>query len=176
MRRDGKAQAASAVEMTEIILPEDTNQYGNAWGGRVMTLIDKAAAIAATRHCRTNVVTASVDSLVFRAPVKLGHILHLYALVNAAFRTSLEVGVKVLSEDPLTGLRVRCCSAYVTMVALDANGRPTSVTPVRPAGADGRRREREARRRRRSRLKDRERKGSGLPQGPGRAPPPGRPL
>ena len=175
MRRSGKAQAASAVEMTEIILPEDTNQYGNAWGGRVMTLIDKAAAIAATRHCRTNVVTASVDSLVFRAPVKLGHILHLHAMVNAAFRTSLEVGVKVLSEDPLTGLRVRCCSAYVTMVALDANGRPTLVTPVRPAGPDGRRREREARRRRLARLEVRGRKAPG-PRGSGRARPRGRML
>jgi acyl-CoA hydrolase len=176
MRRDGKAQAASAVEMTEIILPEDTNQYGNAWGGRVMTLIDKAAAIAATRHCRTNVVTASVDSLVFRAPVKLGHILHLYAMVNAAFRTSLEVGVKVLSEDPLTGLRVRCCSAYVTMVALDAGGRPTSVTPVRTVGPEGRRREREAGRRRQARLRDRERKGSDPPPTGARARPRSRML
>src|SRR5258705_370767 len=91
----------SRVEMTEIVLPEDTNQYGHAWGGRVMALIDKAAAIAAMRHGRTNVVTASVDSLVFRAPVKLGHILKTYASVNAAFRTSMEVGVKVLSEDPI---------------------------------------------------------------------------
>ena len=72
-----KPARESRVEMTEIVLPEDTNQYGHAWGGRVMTLIDKAAAIAATRHCRMNVVTASVDSLVFRAPVRLGHILKL---------------------------------------------------------------------------------------------------
>src|SRR5258707_9861796 len=88
----------SRVEMTEIVLPEDTNQFGHAWGGRVMTLIDKAAAIASTRYCRTNVVTASVDSLTFLAPVKLGHILKLHASVNAAFRTSMEVGVRVLSE------------------------------------------------------------------------------
>ena len=77
----------SRVEMTEIILPEDTNQYGNVWGGRIMALIDKAAAIAAIRHSRSNVVTASVDSLVFRAPVRLSHILRLYASVNAAFGT-----------------------------------------------------------------------------------------
>ena len=141
--------------MTEIVLPEDTNQYGNASGGRVMTLIDKAAAIAATRHCRTNVVTASVDSLVFRAPVKLGHILRLHASVNSAFRTSLEVGVQVSSEDPLTGLQAHCCTAYVTMVALDATGRPTPVPAVRPSGTEGRRRMRQADRRRRLRLRER---------------------
>ncbi|MBI4169154.1 MAG: acyl-CoA thioesterase [Acidobacteria bacterium] len=143
---------ASKVEMTEVVLPEDTNQYGHAWGGRVMALIDKAAVIAALRHCRINVVTASVDSLTFRAPVRLGHILRLRASVNAAFRTSMEVGVKVLSEDPLTGLQAHCCSAYVTMVALDATGRPTPVPGLVPAERDGRRRRRDARRRRRARL------------------------
>jgi acyl-CoA hydrolase len=154
-RTAGKPAAVSRVEMTEIILPEDTNQYGHAWGGRVMTLIDKAAAIAATRHCRSNVVTASVDSLVFRAPVRLGHILKLHACVNAAFRTSLEVGVKVLSEDPLSGLQAHCCSAYVTMVALDATGRPTPVPALVPSGPEGRRRLRNAARRRRLRLRGR---------------------
>lgn len=147
-----KPGRASRVEMAEIVLPGDTNQYGHAWGGRVMALIDKAAVIAALRHCRINVVTASVDSLTFRAPVRLGHILRLRASVNAAFRTSMEVGVKVLSEDPLTGLQAHCCSAYVTMVALDATGRPTPVPGLVPAGADGRRRQRDARRRRRARL------------------------
>jgi acyl-CoA hydrolase len=147
-----KPARESRVEMTEIVLPEDTNPYGHAWGGRVMTLIDKAAAIAATRHGRTNVVTASVDSLVFRAPVKLGHILKLYASVNAAFRTSMEVGVKVLSEDPLSGLQAHCCSAFVTMVALDATGRPTPVPGLLPGSREDRRRQREALQRRRSRL------------------------
>jgi acyl-CoA hydrolase len=139
-----KPARASRVEMTEIVLPEDTNQYGHAWGGRVMTLIDKAAAIAATRHSRTNVVTASVDSLVFRAPVKLGHILKLHAAVNAAFRTSMEVGVRVLSEDPLSGTQAHCCSAFVTMVALDATGRPTLVPVLLPGSPEDRRRRREA--------------------------------
>ena len=142
----------SRVEMTEIVLPEDTNQYGHAWGGRVMALIDKAAAIAAMRHGRTNVVTASVDSLVFRAPVKLGHILKTYASVNAVFRTSMEVGVKVLSEDPLTGVQLHCCSAFVTMVALDAIGRPTPVPMLQPESLQDRRRQREAQQRRRTRL------------------------
>src|SRR5437867_11470482 len=100
-----KPTAMTSCVMTEIVLPEDTNQYGQVWGGRVMALIDKAAAIAAIRHSRTNVVTASVDSLVFRAPVKLAHILRLYASVNATFRTSMEVGVKVVAEDPLSGVQ-----------------------------------------------------------------------
>jgi acyl-CoA hydrolase len=151
-RSTRKPASDSRVEMTEIVLPEDTNQYGHAWGGRVMTLIDKAAAIASTRHCRTNVVTASVDSLVFRAPVKLGHILKLHASVNAAFRSSMEIGVKVLSEDPLSGLQAHCCSAFVTMVALDATGRPTPVPTLLPVSREDRRRQREAGQRRRTRL------------------------
>ncbi|HET6277481.1 MAG TPA: acyl-CoA thioesterase [Candidatus Polarisedimenticolia bacterium] len=142
----------SRVEMTEIILPEDTNQYGNVWGGRIMALIDKAAAIAAIRHSRSNVVTASVDSLVFRAPVRLSHILRLYASVNAAFGSSMEVGVKVLSEDPLTGDRAHCCSAYVTMVSLDAGGRPAGVPGLQTSTPADRRRQRDAQARRRSRL------------------------
>jgi len=153
-----KPASESRVEMTEIVLPEDTNQYGHAWGGRVMTLIDKAAAIASTRHSRTNVVTASVDSLVFRAPVKLGHILKLYASVNATFHTSMEVGVRVLSEDPLSGLQAHCCSAFVTMVALDATGRPTAVPPLVPGSPEDRRRQREASQRRRTRLATRARR------------------
>ena len=135
----------SRVEMTEIILPEDTNHYGNVWGGRIMALIDKAAAIAAIRHSRTNVV-------------RLSHILSLYASVNSAFGSSLEVGVKVLSEDPLSGRRVHCCSAYVTMVSLDADGRPTAVPRLVPVNAADRRRQREARRRRLARLASRQRK------------------
>ncbi len=157
-KRRVKRVDESRVEMTEIILPEDTNQYGNVWGGRIMALIDKAAAIAAIRHSRSNVVTASVDSLVFRAPVRVSHILRLYASVNAAFDTSLEVGVKVLSEDPLTGGSAHCCSAYVTMVSLDAGGRPATVPRLLPRSAEDRRRERDARRRRRARLTSRRRK------------------
>lgn len=159
-----KHVAASRVEMTEIVLPEDTNQYGHVWGGRVMALIDKAAAIAAIRHCRTNVVTASVDSLVFRAPIKLSHIISLHASVNATFATSLEVGVKVISEDPLRGSRSHCCSAYVTMVSLDSEGRPTSVPRLAVQTSLDRRRQAEARRRRAARLNVRRRK-MGLSKG-----------
>jgi len=153
-----KPARRSRVEMTEIVLPEDTNQYGHAWGGRVMALIDKAAAIAAVRHSRTNVVTASLDSLTFRAPVKLGHILKLYAAVNAAFHSSMEVGVKVVSEDPLTARQAHCCSAFVTMVALAGDGRPTAVPRLLAGRSEERRRQRDAMRRRRARLAQRERR------------------
>ena len=164
-RPSRRAAGSSRVEMTEIVLPEDTNQFGHAWGGRVMTLIDKAAAIASTRYCRTNVVTASVDSLTFLAPVKLGHILKLHASVNAAFRTSMEVGVRVLSEDPLSGLQAHCCSALVTMVALDANGRPTPVPVLAIRTPEERRRQRDATLRRRARLARRGRNVAGAPAG-----------
>ncbi len=157
-RQRARLSRESRVEMTEIVLPEDSNQNGHAWGGRVMSLIDKAAAIAATRHCRATVVTASVDSLGFLAPVRLGHILRLFASVNDAFRTSMEVGVKVFSEDPLTGHEAHCCSAYVTMVALDAVGRPTLVPSLLPVTAEDRRRQSEARRRRGVRLAERNRR------------------
>jgi len=155
---------SSRVEMTEIVLPEDTNQYQHAWGGRVMALIDKAGASASIRHCRTNVVTASVDSLVFRAPVKLGHILRLCAAVNAAFHTSLAVGVAGFSEDPLSGVQAHCCSAYDTMVALNPDGRPIPVPRWTLSGSQERRRERAAWRRRRARLLARHRRAGSPPR------------
>jgi acyl-CoA hydrolase len=154
----GKPADASRVAMTEIVMPADTNQYDHVWGGRVMALIDKAAAIAAMRHSRTNVVTASVDGLAFRAPVRLGHILRLHAAVNAAFDSSMEVGVKVVSEDPLTGKQAHCCSAYVTMVSLDPVGRPARVPRLRVSTAEEKRRARDAGRRRRERLRVRGRR------------------
>ena len=151
MQAGARPVSASRVEMTEIVMPEDTNPYGNVYGGRVMALIDKAAAIAAMRHCRTRVVTARVDSMAFRSPVRLGQILRLQAAVNAAFDTSLEVGVEVTSEDPLTGEIAPCCSAYVLMVSLDERGRPTHVPRLATRTTAERARERAARRRRRDR-------------------------
>jgi acyl-CoA hydrolase len=141
--------------MTEIVLPEDTNPYGHLYGGRVMALIDKAAAIAALRHARANVVTALVDSVQFRSPVRLGHILRLHAAVHAVFETSLEVGVEVTSEDPFTGRISHCCSAFVLMVSLDKEGCPAPMPPLRTRGAAERARERAALQRRRARLRRR---------------------
>jgi len=153
----GKPSRASHVEMTEIVMPADTNQHDRVWGGRVMSLIDKAAAIAALRHSRTHVVTALVDGLEFKQPVRRGHILRLLAAVNAVFGSSMEVGVKVLSEDPLTGEQAHCCSAYATMVSLDAAGRPARAPRLLVRTAEERRREREAGQRRRDRLRRRAR-------------------
>jgi len=116
--------------MTELIIPEDANIHGNVFGGRVMELIDKAAAIASLRHCRAHIVTASVDSLDFIHPVKLGNIITLLAQVNQAWGSSMEVGVKVFSEDSLTGEKVHTCTAYLTTVALGAGGRPAGVVPA----------------------------------------------
>jgi acyl-CoA hydrolase len=146
---------ASRVEMTEIVLPEDTNPYGRLYGGRVMALIDKAAAIAALRHCRAHVTTALVDTLQFLSAAKLGHILRLHAVVHAVFGTSLEVGVEVTSEDPFTGRIAHTCSAFVVMVSLDDAGHPKRMPRLLTRGAAERARERDARRRRRARLRHR---------------------
>jgi acyl-CoA hydrolase len=139
--------------MTELVIPEDTNIYGNVFGGRVMELIDKAAAIASLRHCRKGVVTASLDSLDFIHPIRLGNIITLLAQVNNAWGSSMEVGVKVYSEDALTGERLHTCTAYLTTVALGSNGRPAEVVPsVEPGTPEEKRRVRESEERRRRRL------------------------
>jgi acyl-CoA hydrolase len=147
-----KPVSASQVEMTEIVNPEDTNPLGTIFGGRVMALIDKAGAVASMRHCRTTTVTASVDRVDFLGPIRLGMIVVLLASVNQAFRTSLEVGVKVLAEDPRTGERRHTCTSYLTYVALGDDGRPTPVPPLLPRTEEERRRARQAEARRRARL------------------------
>jgi len=147
-----KPVADSQVEMTEIVNPRDTNPLGTIFGGRVMALIDEAAAVAAMRHCRRAVVTASADRIDFHHPIRLGMIVTVLASVNQSFRTSMEVGVKVLAEDPLTGERQRTCTSYVTFVALDGNGRPTSVPPLELRTETERLRARQAEQRRADRL------------------------
>lgn len=138
--------------MTEMVLPSDTNALGTIFGGRVMSWIDIAAAMAAMRHARTTVVTASIDALHFVAPVKLGHVVHLRAQVNYAARTSMEIGVRVESEDPRTGKTMHTATAYTTFVALDDKGQPTPVPAVIPETAEEKRRYREAVRRRETRM------------------------
>jgi acyl-CoA hydrolase len=147
-----KPVSASRAEMTEVVLPNDANPLGNILGGRVMHLIDIAAAIAAHRHSNSYVVTASVDYVDFRIPIRVGELIILKSSVNRVFRTSMEVGVKVFSENVLTGERRHCSSAYVTFVALDAQGRPHPVPPLKLETAEDRRRWREAGARRRIRL------------------------
>src|SRR5438045_6252119 len=101
--RSGKTVAASQVEMTELVLPNDTNQLGNLLGGRLMEWMDIAAAIAAQRHSNRVCVTAGVDDLVFHQPIRLGEVVMLRASVNRAFGTSMEVGVNVIADKQLTG-------------------------------------------------------------------------
>ncbi|HEV8359109.1 MAG TPA: acyl-CoA thioesterase [Candidatus Thermoplasmatota archaeon] len=150
----GKPVKDSQVEMVEIVLPQDTNPLGNVLGGHVMHLMDQAAAMAAIRHARRPVVTASVDKLDFRSPIKLGQFIILKASVNAAFHTSMEVGVRVESENPLSGERRHTSSAYFTFVALDEHGKPTTVPPLLAETEEQRRRMAEAEQRRQRRLRE----------------------
>lgn len=112
------------------VLPADTNAYGNIFGGHLVALIDKTASITASRHARRNVVTASIDRVDFLEPVRLGDIVSVLARLNHAGRTSMEIGVEVTSEDRLTGERRRACSAVLTFVAIDRNGKPAPVPPL----------------------------------------------
>jgi acyl-CoA hydrolase len=150
--------SASKVEMTEIVFPTDANPLGNVMGGRVMHWVDICAAVAAGRHARTPVVTASVDKIDFVTPVPVGSVIVLLASVNFTGRTSMEVGVKVWQEDRATGKRNHVVSAYLTFVSLDPKTRqPMPVPPVLPETADERRRFEAARRRREQRLQTRQR-------------------
>jgi acyl-CoA hydrolase len=148
----GKPVSASRSEMVEAVLPNDANPLGNMLGGRVMFLIDIAGALAAHRHSNSHVVTASVDYLDFRSPIRVGEWIVLKSSVNRVFRSSIEVGVKVFSENIFTGERKHTSSAYVTFVAIDQNREPHSVPPLILETEDDRRRFREAGERRRYRL------------------------
>ncbi len=144
--------SASRVEMTQLVMPGHANVLGTAFGGTVMQWTDLAASMAAMRHARLPVVTASVDQLDFLSPVQIGQIAVLRAQVNAVFHSSMEVGVEVLTEDPRSGVQRRCCGALLTFVALGADGRPVAVAPLLVTSDEERRREREAAVRRAARL------------------------
>jgi acyl-CoA hydrolase len=116
--------ASTQSEMTEIILPNDTNTLGNLLGGRLMHFIDLTGAMAAYRHSRTHVVTAAMDHIDFIRPVHLGDLITLRSSVNRAFSTSMEVGVKAWAENTRTGERAHVASAYLVFVAIDAAGQP----------------------------------------------------
>jgi acyl-CoA hydrolase len=141
--------------MTELVLPNDTNQLGNLLGGRLLHWIDIAAALAAMRHSRRVCVTASVDAVGFLAPIRLGDMVILSASVNRVFSTSMEVGVRVDCEAPLDGTRIHSSTAYLTFVGVDANGRPLPAPPVVASTDAERRRFEAAGIRRASRLENR---------------------
>ena len=149
----GKPVSASRSEMAEVVLPAQTNVLGKLLGGHVMHLVDIAAAMAASRHSNSYVVTASVDYIDFRNPVNLGEIVMLESQVNRVFRTSMEVGVEVYSENMLTGERKHTTTAYVTFVAIDEHTkRPKPVRPLLLKTAGEKRRFHEAAGRRKTRL------------------------
>ncbi|MDR6549719.1 acyl-CoA thioesterase [Paenibacillus qinlingensis] len=125
-----KAARLSRTVLTEIILPADTNYHNTVFGGRVMQYIDKVATIASMRHCRKSVVTASSDSLDFFAPVKLGEAIQLEAFVTWTHRSSMEVYVKIESENLLTGEKKHTATSFLTFVALDEQGQPCPVPSI----------------------------------------------
>jgi acyl-CoA hydrolase len=149
---EGRLVGDSASEVSEMALPIYANPLGNLLGGRVMHLVDIAAALAAMRHSRTAVVTASVDSMTFLYPVHIGELVILRASVNRVFHTSMEVGVKVLVENLTTGVQRHTSSAYLTFVAIDDHGRKLSVPQIAPKTEDEIRRWQKAGERRRWRL------------------------
>ena len=149
---EGKPVRESLSEYSEIALPNDANGLGNVLGGKVMHLVDLAGALAAIRHARKPVVTASVDSLHFLHPVRIGQLIVLRSSVNRVFRTSMEVGVQVETEDLMTGRKLHTCSAYLTFVALDESRQAAEIQPVIAETEEEQRRYREAGERREYRL------------------------
>lgn len=124
---NAKKPSDSYIVMTELVLPNDTNVFGNLMGGRLMYWMDIAAAIAAAKHCNAPVVTASVDNISFESPIKLGNTVHIEAKVSRAFSTSMEVHLKVWGEDLTQQYKYKSNEAYYTFVALDPNRKPRKV-------------------------------------------------
>jgi acyl-CoA hydrolase len=143
-----RTPSESASEMTELILPNDTNTLGNLLGGRIMHFIDLVGAMAAYRHSRTHIVTASIDHIDFIAPVHVGDLLILQARLNRAFSSSMEAGVKVTVENTIAGTQRHVASAFLTFVAVDKQGRPVPVPGLRPESDEEKRNYEDAGRRR----------------------------
>jgi acyl-CoA hydrolase len=127
-----KNASESLVIMTEIVLPNDTNTFGNLMGGRLMYWMDIAAALAAMKHSAAPVVTASVDNISFETPIKLGNVVHIEAKLTRTFNSSMEVHMNVWGEDVIQQYRYKSNEAYYTFVALDPNGKPRPVNKVVP--------------------------------------------
>jgi acyl-CoA hydrolase len=127
MSTNAKTAKESNIIMTEVVLPNDTNVFGNLMGGRLMYWMDIAAALSAGKHCNAPVVTASVDNISFENPIKLGNVVHIEAKVSRTFNTSIEVHLKVWGEDHTQQYKYKSNEAYLTFVALDPNRRPRPV-------------------------------------------------
>jgi len=133
---NAKKASESLVIMTEIVLPNDTNTFGNLMGGRLMYWMDIAAAISGTKHCNAPVVTASVDNISFTNPIRLGNVVHIQAKVTRAFNTSMEVHLNVWGEDIIQQYKYKSNEAYYTFVALDPNSNPRLVPQLTPENED----------------------------------------
>jgi acyl-CoA hydrolase len=145
---------ASQHETSEIMMPHHANNLGHVFGGAILAMMDKTAAVAAIRHARLTVVTVSIDRVDFREPIHVGDLVIVKASVNGTGRTSMEVGVRVEAEDMLTGTRRHTNTAYLTFVAIDRNGRPVAIPPITPEREIDVRRYEAARERRRRRLEE----------------------
>lgn len=150
--RRKKKVSESIVTMTELVLPHYTNQLGNLLGGQLMHWIDICAALASAKHSQRVCVTASVDRIDFHLPIKLGNVVTLIASVNRAFKTSMEVGVKVFAESHIEGTRIHTNTAYLTFVSVDENGKPVDTLEIVPESDDEKRRFEEALQRRKNRI------------------------
>ncbi len=147
--------SASQAMMSELMMPHHANNMGNVFGGVILSLVDRVAAVAATRHARRQCVTVSVDRVDFLQPIYLGELVTALASVNYVGRTSMELGIRIEAENLLTGERRHTNSCYVTYVAIDERGKPVPVPPVAPETEDQRRRYRAAEERRARRLEER---------------------
>jgi acyl-CoA hydrolase len=157
---EGKRVKDSSVVMAQMMIPQDANPAGNVHGGVIIKTIDEAAGVVASRHARSNVVTASIDQLDFHHPVFVGDLLFFKASLNYVGKTSMEIGVRVEAENLLTGEVRHTASAYLTYVALDSQGRPKTVPALLIEGEDETRRNREAQRRRELRLAEKKREAA----------------
>jgi acyl-CoA hydrolase len=151
----GRHPRESEAVMSELMMPQHANIMGNVFGGVILSLVDRVAAVAAIRHARRQCVTVSVDKVNFREPIRMGELVTAMARVNFTGHTSMEIGVKVIAENVLTGERRHTNSCYLTYVALDAQGSPTEVPPVVPETPEEKRRYDRAAQRRAARVMDR---------------------
>ena len=154
--RPARPVSESSHVSSELIMPQDANILGHVFGGAIMAMVDKAAAVAAFRHARTNCVTASIDRVDFKEPIHVGELVSCHASVNFVGTTSMEVGVRVEAEDLISGIRRHTNTCYLTFVAIDRNGRPVPIPQVVPETAEQERRYAAAQERRRRRLEERQ--------------------
>ncbi|MHB1908184.1 MAG: acyl-CoA thioesterase [Nitrososphaerales archaeon] len=152
VQRPSRKVSESSLVASHLMMPQDANIQGNVYGGTIMKLMDEIAGVVAARHCRKNVVTASIDQMSFLKPVYIGNLLVLKASVNYVGTTSLEIGVRIEAEDIASGKIVHTGSSYMTFVALDDEGRPTEVPSLVPTTKAEKTRFKEAMKRRQARL------------------------